>query len=176
MDGKNSKRLGRMTFERERGVTEVDYLGNLGHLVIEIEEENRVEQELKIYRAFGEGKISLFMIKLDKNALSFLINRKWLKKAKRIVGALNLPLQSQDHCAVVSVIASNIRNIPGVMSKIMQALRAAKIPVLQVGDSHDSVFCLIKEEFVCEAVSALRKEFSLHKRAIQLDLSKISGA
>jgi aspartate kinase len=55
-----------------------------------------------------------------------------------------------------------MRGVPGVMSRIINALTAGKIEVLQTSDSHMTISCLIKEEDTIPAVLALHEEFKLY--------------
>jgi aspartate kinase len=54
-----------------------------------------------------------------------------------------------------------MRGVPGVMSRIIQALTFNKIEVLQTSDSHSTISCLVKGEDTISAVLALHEEFRL---------------
>ena len=56
-----------------------------------------------------------------------------------------------------------MRCVPGVMARIVKALSKENIKILQTSDSHNTIWCLIKEEDTNKALSALHKEFKLYE-------------
>jgi aspartate kinase len=50
---------------------------------------------------------------------------------------------------------------PGVMAQVVEALKEAGIEILQTGDSHVTITCLVKEEMMEEAIRVLHRKFEL---------------
>jgi aspartate kinase len=67
-----------------------------------------------------------------------------------------------ENCSKVSVVGDRMRGVPGVMSRIIRALTAKQIDVLQTSDSHTTISCLVKGEDTIPAVLALHEEFKLY--------------
>lgn len=51
--------------------------------------------------------------------------------------------------------------VPGVMAKMVDALTAAGVNILQTSDSNITISCLVKKEDEKRAVNALHKKFNL---------------
>ena len=51
--------------------------------------------------------------------------------------------------------------VPGVMARIIRALKNKGVKILQTADSLTTIACLIDEAHLSEAVSALHEEFNL---------------
>jgi aspartate kinase len=54
-----------------------------------------------------------------------------------------------------------MRNIPGVMARVVQALNKKKIRILQTGDSNITISLLIREQDLSEAIRTLHDHFRL---------------
>lgn len=67
------------------------------------------------------------------------------------------------HCAKVSIVGAGIQGVPGVASKIVAALSEEGIQILQSADSHTTIWVLVKESEMIQAVNALHKAFDLGK-------------
>ena len=68
-----------------------------------------------------------------------------------------------ENCAKVSAVGAGMTGVPGVASKIVQALTDKGIQILQSADSHTTIWVLIKEKDVKLAVNALHDAFALNK-------------
>ncbi len=60
-------------------------------------------------------------------------------------------------------LAIKCKVFPGVMARIIKALSKENVNVLQTSDSHNTIWCLIKEDDTKKALSALHKEFKLYE-------------
>ena len=69
---------------------------------------------------------------------------------------VNFEIKSTDKVAIVG---SGMRGIPGVMAKIYRTLQENNIEVLQTADSHMTIWCLIEDKQLENAVNALHKAF-----------------
>jgi aspartate kinase len=69
----------------------------------------------------------------------------------------------QRNCAKVSVVGAGINGVPGVAAKIVTALSDREISILQSADSHTTIWVLVKEPDLTEAVNALHDAFLLHE-------------
>ncbi|OOL11806.1 aspartate kinase [Bacillus cereus] len=68
-----------------------------------------------------------------------------------------------EHCAKVSIVGAGMAGIPGVTAKIVTALAEKGIQILQSADSHTTIWVLVKETDLVEAVNALHSAFELSK-------------
>ena len=57
---------------------------------------------------------------------------------------------------------AGITGVPGVTAKIVTPLSERGIQILQSADSHTTIWVLVKEKDLVEAVNALHAAFNLH--------------
>jgi aspartate kinase len=72
-----------------------------------------------------------------------------------------LKFSVNEGCTMVSLVAYDFLQQPGVFYRVLSLLDEAGIPVLQTNDSDYSLSCLIPESEVRRAVAALHEEFGL---------------
>ena len=82
-----------------------------------------------------------------------------MKKAKQILNSKAYQINIIDNCSKIAVIGNGMRGIPGVMSKILRELNNKNIKVLQTADSHNTIWCLVREEDTIKAINALHNLF-----------------
>ena len=122
--------------------------------------------EYKISKLMEE--ISLNHISLD--LINFLVEKKIftidIEDKDKLIAILkkeNLEYEIVENCCKISAIGYKMRGIPGVMSRIVKALSRENIKILQTSDSHNTIWCLIKEEDADKALTALHQEFKLYE-------------
>jgi aspartate kinase len=91
--------------------------------------------------------------------LAYRVQRPLLAAVEKLVRVVDVPASVVENCTMVSVIASRYRKVPGVMSRIFQALTDARITIYQTADTEMSVSCLISESEIHRAVRILHAEF-----------------
>jgi aspartate kinase len=106
----------------------------------------------------AEG-ISIDMISLFADRMAFIVAERDADRTEACLKGLGLSYSILKGCGTVSVVGQIMRGIPGVMSKVVKALRNAGIEIIQTSDSHNSVSCLIREDEVEKAARALHSEF-----------------
>jgi aspartate kinase len=67
-------------------------------------------------------------------------------------------------CAKVSCVGAGIAGTPGIMARIATALAEEQIEILQFADSHTTMWCLVRQEQMEQAVRALHQAFRLGER------------
>jgi aspartate kinase len=72
-----------------------------------------------------------------------------------------LKFEVNEGCTMVSLVAYDYLQQPGVFYRVISLLDRAGIPVLQTNDSDYSLSCLIPESELRRAVSVLHEEFGL---------------
>ncbi len=146
-------------FERKRGVTGISVEEGLVH--VEVQVAPNLRERLKVFKALADAGISLFLIKFHPDSLHFLIRKEVLRKAQRVLQGFQLPAKFTRDCALVSVLSSAMRDLPGVMVRVAEALYEQGVDLLETGDSHDSVMILVRRADVKKVVTALRQKFGL---------------
>ncbi len=146
-------------FERKRGVTGISVEEGLVH--VEVQVAPNLRERLKVFKALADAGVSLFLIKFHPDSVHFLIRKEVLRKAQRVLQGLQRPTKVTRDCALVSVLSSAMRDLPGVMVRIAEALYEQGVDLLETGDSHDSVMILVRRADVEKVVTALRQKFGL---------------
>lgn len=115
----------------------------------------------KLFDTFAENNISLDLINVFPKEKIFTIDNEDRDKTSEIITGFNLQYEFVENCSKISIIGSGMKGIPGVMARILTALTREGIEILQTADSHNTIWCLVKECDVTNAVRSLHKEFKL---------------
>jgi len=75
--------------------------------------------------------------------------------------------ETRENCTVVSFVAYNYLDQPGVFLQVLRALDSAGVPVWQTSDSRHSISCLIPETDVRQAITALHDYFQLSRLTME---------
>lgn len=158
-----------VAFEKKRGVASLSVVPNLMHVLVILphDPEECTQCQLKVFRALAETGIPIYLIKLHDGYLSFVIEKGFENSAQDVLKKLNSNFKIFDSMAIVSVIAANMRDSFGIMARIVEAMLTANVKIVQTGDSHNSVSCLISSDQIPMAVAALQKEFGLPEADFQ---------
>ncbi|MCC6442065.1 MAG: ACT domain-containing protein [Armatimonadetes bacterium] len=156
----------RVGFEKERGVSSVSCQRELAHVIIEFplaEHFVRHRHQLKIFRALAQAGISISLFKLHKQALSFIIHRQDSPQASAVLREKDFAFRIIESMALVNIYAPNMRALSGVMANIVESLMDVNVPIVQTGDSYNSVMCLVSEEGCDPAIKALKERFGVEE-------------
>ena len=154
--------VGHVSFERERGVYQVQVTEHLAHAVVAVKpEENRNERIQQLFDTLRKNTIPIFLIKLHSSAVTFAVDSEFLAGAEKCVKEAGFTVQTRTGLALLTINASSMRDLSGVMVNIADSLAAAGARLYGVGDSHNSVQCLIDGQNVDAAVSQIKKTFGL---------------
>jgi aspartate kinase len=161
-------------FEKERGVTSVLTRGGFTHLDIGLGAD-RIPQQLRVYQLLAERDISINLINLHPASLNLVVEDEAAERAIKALEGEEFQVTAVPSVALVSVVAANMRQLPDVMGRIAGALLHAQIPILQNGDSPDSIFCLVEAAKAEAAATALRAEFHIGPPPPRIVIQKFGG-
>ncbi|MEA1961443.1 MAG: aspartate kinase [Bacillota bacterium] len=149
----------------DRLITGITHTSNLAQIrvITERNEESR-GIELKVFKSLALADVSVDFITVQPQALMFTVSNEDASKAIEVLDTIDIhPLLEAD-CAKVAIVGAAMTGIPGVMSKVVEALLDNDIPILQSGDSYTNIWCLVKKEHMENAVKALHDKFELGTR------------
>lgn len=149
----------REEFERKRGVTGIRLEDGLVHVSVEVEPDLR--ERLKVFKALADAGISLFLIKFHPDEIHFVIRKELVRKAQKVIKQLGHPTRLTRDCAIVAVLSSAMRDLPGVMARVAEAVYEQEVELLETGDSHDAVAILVRRTDAQRVAEALRQKFGL---------------
>lgn len=165
-----SKPGGRVSFERERGVTEIRVTSGIAYVFAHLtkgEYDDLASQRLRVLEILRDSAISIFLIKLQRHGISFGIRAEQVEQVEQLLRAHEYSITIHPNRVLVSVFAQNMREMYGVMATIAEAFYQAGAPIEQVCDAHNRLMCLIKAEHARPAVERLRKAFGLAEMAVR---------
>jgi aspartokinase len=155
-----------LTFERGRGVYRVDTLHGIAHVVVSVgEDEGRAGRIQQILRTLADEQIPIFLIKIHRTAVSFAVEDHRVEPARECLCNVAGECRTLPSLSLVTVTAASMRDLNGIMVTIGDALQRAGARIYGIGDSHDTIQCLVETERADAAVGELERAFGLEKAA-----------
>ncbi|WP_409305477.1 aspartate kinase [Peribacillus sp. SCS-155] len=147
---------------RERLVTGIAHVPRITQIKVNAKE-GQYNLQAEVFKAMANATISVDFINIYPNGVVYTVAEEATERAIAILRELGHEPAVQEGCAKVSVVGAGINGVPGVAAKIVTALSEKGIGILQSADSHTTIWVLVKEEDLVEAVNALHDAFELHK-------------
>jgi aspartokinase len=156
-----------VSFERERGVSGLTVIRDVAHLVVHTDDDGtRTDRILQVFRALAGINVPVFLIKMHRTRVTMALAGRDLQRAHDVLVAAEMDVAARRDLALVAIRAASMRDLHGVIIMIADALFEAGAQILEIGDSHDSVQCLIEVGKIREAVASLRAKFHLDAAAV----------
>jgi aspartate kinase len=155
----NIKLEGQVNDRLITGIAQVPHLTQIKVLA----NKGEYELQLKVFKAMAENKISVDFINVNPLGVVYTVFDDVAEKAIEILKSMGYAPSVLRNCAKVSTVGAGMAGVPGVMAKIVEALTSEDIHILQSADSHATIWVLVKEEDMANAVKALHHTFNLHK-------------
>lgn len=125
-------------------------------------------QQSDVFKAMAEADISVDFINISPSGVIYTVPTSVTKKVKDILIKLGFLPIIYERCAKVSTVGAGMKGMPGVASRIVQALTNTGVDILQSADSHTTIWVLIQESDLKVAVNALHDVFELGKKTKSL--------
>ena len=153
-----------ISFERERGVYDVLSQHDLAHAVVPVGvDESRSDQILDVLRTVANESIPIFLIKLHRGAVTFALESSQIPRLESCLRDVGFEFRVRQNLVLLTIVATSMRDLTGIMVQIADALSQAGARLFGVGDSHNSVQCLIDGEHMDAAIAQLREVFALEE-------------
>ncbi|WP_408011018.1 aspartate kinase [Pseudalkalibacillus sp. A8] len=144
----------------DRLITGIAHVSNVTQIKVQAPDGDYHFQS-KIFKAMAERQISVDFINISPRGVIYTINSDLTDDAVTILNELGYEADVQRNCAKVSAVGAGIAGVPGVTAKIVGALSKQGINILQSADSHTTIWVLVQEEDMINAVNALHQVFEL---------------
>lgn len=144
----------------DRLITGIAHITGISQIRVQMMEENPYLQS-DVFKAMAEANISVDFINISPIGIVYTVPTTSKIKAVTILETLGFQPEITENCAKVSVIGEGMSGIPGVASKIVEALINKDVQILQSSDSHTTIWMLIQEDDVNIAINALHDVFEL---------------
>lgn len=158
-DGNNIRQV---EIRYDKVVTGLAQIAEMALVKIQSDEDlNKNGQVLEVFQLMAKSGISVDMIQVSPNQISFIMKEDLMDRAKEILTGLDLWFSAEKGFAKVAIVGSGMRGVPGVMARMVKGLQQAGISIYHSTDSHTNIACLVKREEMCNALQALHNEFEL---------------
>jgi aspartate kinase len=115
----------------------------------------------RTFRVLAELGINIDMISVTPQACSFIIAGQSAHTAEQALRRAGIEPTVRCGLAKVSVVGRGMRDTPGVMARVSEALLEAGVSILQTSDSLMTISCLVDLADLRLAVGALHTRFGL---------------
>lgn len=159
---------------KERLVTGIAHVSNVTQIKVAAKKD-QYNLQVEVFKAMAAEEISVDFINISLTKVVYTVNDQWAEKAEQILKSLGYEPILEKNCAKVSVVGAGITGVPGVASKIVTALSNKGIRILQSADSYTTIWVLVKQDDLGQAVNALHDVFNLENEELeQIAIDEIS--
>ena len=113
-----------------------------------------------ILNEMEDRHINMDMINFLTEKKAFALDVSNLDEVENILKQHDVEYEIKPYCAKVTLIGNKVTETPGVIAKIMRALNAENITLLQSSDSYNSLSCLVDEKDMVTTVHVIHNAFS----------------
>jgi aspartate kinase len=147
---------------REQMVTGIAYVSNVTQIKV-FAKKDQYYLQAEVFKAMANESISVDFINISPNSVIYTVTEEMTDQAIQVLKELGHDPVVERQCAKVSIVGAGIAGVPGVTSKIVTALSEKGIRILQSADSHTTIWVLVKQEDLVQAVNALHDAFQLEQ-------------
>ncbi|WP_416150896.1 aspartate kinase [Salipaludibacillus sp. HK11] len=142
----------------ERPITGIAHLQNVSQIKVTAKK-GEYDLQSRVFKAMANASISVDFINIHPFGVAYTVPDHLTDKAIQVLGEMKLKPEVLRSCAKVSAVGAGMTGVPGITSKIVEALTDRNIQILQSADSHTTIWVLVKEKDMIEAVNALHEMF-----------------
>ncbi|GGH82033.1 aspartate kinase [Pullulanibacillus pueri] len=147
---------------QERLITGITYMDEITQIKVKAKKDE-YDFQSKIFKAMAEQQISVDFFNISPQEVVYTVNKSTTDRAIAALEVIGYHPEVKRDCAKVSTVGAGIAGVPGVTSKIVHALTSQGIQILQSADSHTTIWVLIENKYLHEAVNGLHRAFELDK-------------
>ncbi|WP_223700174.1 aspartate kinase [Sutcliffiella deserti] len=155
------------SYVKERLITGIAHVPNVTQIKVYAKEGNYGIQT-EVFRAMANEQISVDFFNISPTSVVYTITDEMCEKAVSVLRGLGYEPTVTPHCAKVATVGAGMTGVPGVTATIVTALSELGIPILQSADSHTTIWVLVKQDDMIQAVNALHKAFNLAKKQLTI--------
>lgn len=144
----------------ERLITGIAHVDGISQIKVPMKE-NIHHLQSDVFKAMAGADISVDFINISPSGVVYTVPTGATDRAISILETLAFKPEITRNCAKVSAVGAGMTGVPGVASKIVQALTDKNVQILQSADSHTTIWVLIQEKDIKVAVNALHDVFEL---------------
>ncbi|UJW58098.1 aspartate kinase [Bacillus sp. A116_S68] len=142
----------------ERPITGIAHVKEVSQIKVAASE-GEYDLQAKVFKAMATANISVDFINIHPFGVAYTVPEHLTERAVSVLNSLDLQPEVQKNCAKVSAVGAGMTGVPGIASKIVEALTDRHIQILQSADSHTTIWVLVHEKDMVDAVNALHDMF-----------------
>lgn len=121
----------------------------------------RMQTELEMFARLAGASISIDQVTINQAGVAFAVRGDRGSELRTLLGDLNLAVRIREGCAKLSVVGSGMRNTPGVVREVVDALSRANIEIIHCTDSNVTISLLVPAGDAARAERAVHDQFQL---------------
>lgn len=153
----------------DRMITGIAHISSISQIKVQTKE-SAYRLQSEVFKAMAEAGISVDFINISPKGVVYTVPQSQTEKAVNILEVLGFHPEITEGCAKVSAVGAGMTGVPGVASKIVQALTNAGVQILQSADSHTTIWVLVHANELITAVNALHEVFGLSNQTEPAEL------
>lgn len=151
---------GAIDITRDRVITGITQISNVVQIKITLSNvSDGLKLQRRIFNSLALAGISIDFINVYPQYVVFTVKFNVADKAVQVLENAGFTPEVRPGCAKVSAVGAGMTGVPGVMARIVEALTAEDIEILQANDSHTTIWVLVKQEDMGKAICALHSKF-----------------
>ncbi|HZV77165.1 MAG TPA: aspartate kinase [Candidatus Babeliales bacterium] len=123
----------------------------------------RMETELEMFRRVAGAGISIDQVTINQAGVAFVVDGERGNEIRGLLGDLNIAVRVRERCAKLSIVGTGMRDAPGVVHRVVDALSQANVEIIHCTDSNVTISVLVPEDHVTRAENAVHEQFGLDK-------------
>jgi aspartate kinase len=121
----------------------------------------RMQTELEMFRRVADAEISIDQVTINQAGVTFVVEGDRGTDLRRLLGDLNLAVRVREGCSKLSVVGTGMRDEPGVVYEVVDALSRANVEIIHCTDSNVTISILVPASDVTVAERAVHEQFHL---------------
>jgi aspartate kinase len=142
--------------EKKRMFSGIAYKNELVQYTVK---EKEMSKKSIFLETVKNSKISLDMINIEKEKMTFIIDKEKEKKMDTIIKESKTSYEKRESLSKLTLVGDGIAGTFGVMSTIVNPMYEEELEIIQTSDSHTTIFVLLNEKDLKKAICKLHKLF-----------------
>ncbi len=121
----------------------------------------RMETELEMFRRVAAAGISIDQVTINQAGVAFVVEGDRGNEIRGLLGDLNIAVRVREDCSKLSVVGSGMRDAPGVVHQVVDALSRVNVEIIHATDSNVTISILVPAGDASRAEAAVHEQFHL---------------
>lgn len=146
---------------RDRHVTGIAHVSGVTQISVKAID-GRIDMQLQVFQTMARHGISVDFINVTPSGAVYTVFDGAASRAVELLVEAGFAPTAVPGCAKLSVIGGGMNGEPGVMARIVEALTEQGISIMQSADSNTTIWVLVRESDMVNALRSLHAKFDLH--------------